>query len=518
MNRILIIALAALVVAVTWIGFSQKSLVTTRSLFDFFDNVDTGEISQEDLRAELYYVIVDEEGREITITGRKIHVGDEYLTADNKLYRVFRVNGRTAHARFIREIGAFFDHEPDGIFVLLWQRLSGVVKPVQKNQEKDENKEKKEKDKGKAEEAELEPEEEPKQLIGIYHTHNAESYIPTDGTDSINGEGGIHAVGDSFASALEAKGITVMHNKTLHLPHDRGAYRRSRVTVEELLEKGPDVIFDIHRDATPRHVYAAEIDGEAVTQVQIVVGRQNPNMRVTKQFALDIKKTADEVKPGLVKGIFMARGSYNQDLTPMNLLLEVGAHTNSREAAEAGIALFADVVSFYFYGDEDPGEKAAPAPGQGPTQGPGGQTQPGIQAATRNIYFLLAITMVIVVGFLILNAGTMDDIRFKLAPYFERARPYTAKGDRFLSPIQDKIRHTSLLVGTKAVVGLEAGDGALIPLAERIRVIALTLGEKGGVALENGDRYIAYWQEKIRDSALTIKEKAEALRNRKKLR
>lgn len=48
----------------------------------------------------------------------------------------------------------------------------------------------------------------------------------------------------------------------------------------------------------------------------------------------------------------MAWGSYNQDLYPLELLLEVGSHTNTKESAQKGIALFADVVAFYFYGPE----------------------------------------------------------------------------------------------------------------------------------------------------------------------
>ncbi len=49
----------------------------------------------------------------------------------------------------------------------------------------------------------------------------------------------------------------------------------------------------------------------------------------------------------------MGQGNYNQDLTPLNLLLEVGGHKNSREAAEEGIRHFAEVVDFYFYGSPE---------------------------------------------------------------------------------------------------------------------------------------------------------------------
>ena len=184
----------------------------------------------------------------------------------------------------------------------------------------------------------------PKRLIGIYHTHNDESYIPTDGTFSLEGRGGIHHVGKAFAETLQEKDVEVIHDETLHLPHDRGAYRRSGQPWKNTGCE-PDVIFDIHRDAGPAHTYAAEINGEWVTQVHLVVGRQNPNMQTVRQFALDLKKTADRMYPKLVKGIFMAHGNYNQDLVPTSLLLEFGTENNSRCRCRRCL-LVAEVVAF----------------------------------------------------------------------------------------------------------------------------------------------------------------------------
>lgn len=87
-----------------------------------------------------------------------------------------------------------------------------------------------------------------------------------------------------------------------------------------------------------------------MTSVQFVVGRQNQNLGVNRKYAQSLKKLADEMYPGLVKGIFYGRGNYNQDLSPLSLLVEAGAHTNSRPSAERGISLFAEVVDHYFYG------------------------------------------------------------------------------------------------------------------------------------------------------------------------
>jgi len=100
----------------------------------------------------------------------------------------------------------------------------------------------------------------------------------------------------------------------------------------------------VHRDALSQPEYAAKVSGEWVTQVMMVVGRQNPSVSQNRAFAMRLKAVADEIHPGLVRGILVGRGNYNQDLFPRALLLEIGSHTNMRESAERGAILFGEVV------------------------------------------------------------------------------------------------------------------------------------------------------------------------------
>lgn len=314
-NRRLHLALfLALAVIVYWLGpFSPD---TPRPAFDegFFD-----ELLPEEMQENRYYRMVDEDGRTIVTTGRRLRPGDAYLSADNRFYEVFAVEGYLARARFKEEVK--FDLPMDSPAAET-EDPPGLL-PAQQR---------------------------PAYRIAIYHSHNAESYVPSDGTDSIYGRGGIHDVGVAFRDALEGKGIEVLYSERLHLPHDRGAYRRSRVTAQQLLQQRPDAIFDVHRDAAPWEAYSMEIDGELITQIQFVVGLSNPGAAANRNFAFDLKGQADRVRPGVVRGVFLIWGGYNQDLSPMSLLLEVGAHTNSKEAAVQGITLFADAVAYYFYG------------------------------------------------------------------------------------------------------------------------------------------------------------------------
>ena len=163
------------------------------------------EINEKERQAEQYYVLEDEDGNVIAMTGRRVVKGDQYLDANNCLYEVVEVSGYTARCKFIREVNL----KKEGLQAK--SEKTGVLSTAQQG--------------------------EFREVAAIYHTHNAESFVPTDGTDSIYGEGGIHRVGAAMAGALEEKGIEVIHAQDLHLPHDRGAYRRSRVTVLRLLEQ-----------------------------------------------------------------------------------------------------------------------------------------------------------------------------------------------------------------------------------------------------------------------------------------
>ena len=71
-----------------------------------------------------------------------------------------------------------------------------------------------------------------------------------------------------------------------------------------------------------------------MVQIQLVVGRQNQNQAANQEFAEKLKAVADEKYPGLVKGIFAAKGNYNQDMMPTSILIEVSTHENEKEAAQ----------------------------------------------------------------------------------------------------------------------------------------------------------------------------------------
>ena len=55
-------------------------------------------------------------------------------------------------------------------------------------------------------------------------------------------------------------------------------------------ENGPvAAILDVHRDAVPADQYKADIDGEEVSKVRVVIGGRNQNSAANKEFAYKLK-------------------------------------------------------------------------------------------------------------------------------------------------------------------------------------------------------------------------------------
>ncbi|HBN95956.1 MAG TPA: stage II sporulation protein P, partial [Firmicutes bacterium] len=131
------------------------------------------------------------------------------------------------------------------------------------------------------------------------------------------------------------------------------------------------------------------------TKVRLVVGRQNQNREANLEYAKRIKAVADDMYPGLVEGIFDARGNYNQDLGPKMILMEFGAHTTSLEQAEQAAEYFAKVIP-------------AAAGLTTSTQG-AAESQIG-GGANRALVWMIVVVAVVVVGFLLVSQGKIGSL------------------------------------------------------------------------------------------------------------
>lgn len=189
-------------------------------------------------------------------------------------------------------------------------------------------------------------------LVLIYHTHATESYQPVSigNFHSIEEKGTVREVGGVLKNALEAKGISVIHDKAIHdSPSYSKSYSRSLEAAKNIIATNPSIkiIIDLHRDAAAykgnnKQVFAA--NDEQAAQFSLVVGEGNENVAALKEFADKINRKANELYPGFSKGVILKEFKYNQYIADDYLLLEMGNNQNNIEEARASAMLFADVI------------------------------------------------------------------------------------------------------------------------------------------------------------------------------
>jgi hypothetical protein len=167
-----------------------------------------------ELEAGQFFALRDEAGNELDQTSIMVYADDEMILENNDMYRVVSVD-MEGYSAVCEKTG-----RAELPYLDAWDQP-----PVAKGNHV------------------------PK--IGIYMTHTDESYVPTEGTASKTGRGGILKVGSRFAEILKNKGLDVVISQNKHDPHDGNAYHRSRKTAVQLLKNNPDVLFDVHRDGVP---------------------------------------------------------------------------------------------------------------------------------------------------------------------------------------------------------------------------------------------------------------------------
>lgn len=202
----------------------------------------------------------------------------------------------------------------------------------------------------------------------ILHTHGSESYTQTSQlTYTPSGEyrtldtgHNMLRVGEALKAGLEARGISVIHDRNLHdYPDYNDAYINSRKTAEEYLRQYPSLclIIDLHRDAadteTGQLKTAVSVQNKSLCRLMLVVGtggtgKENSTWRENMTLAVQLQARMEQLYPGICRPISLRKERFNQDLSTGALLVEVGAAGDTLEqaigAAEALAEGLADLL------------------------------------------------------------------------------------------------------------------------------------------------------------------------------
>ena len=188
----------------------------------------------------------------------------------------------------------------------------------------------------------------------ILHTHATESYEKESGYTetspyrTLDTAYNMVSIGDRVAEILEAGGIRVLHDRTLHdYPTYNDAYVNSREAISQILEENPSIclVLDLHRNAAEdengkQKVSSVTIDGESCAKLMLVMGSDKgsvpyPNWETNLALAVKLQAQLEEATPGLCHPIKLVTYRYNQDLCSGTLLVEVGTAGNTHAQALA---------------------------------------------------------------------------------------------------------------------------------------------------------------------------------------
>lgn len=200
----------------------------------------------------------------------------------------------------------------------------------------------------------------------ILHTHATESYTQQSGEiyeessayRTLNSAYNMLSVGEELARVLEAGGISVLHDRTLHdYPSYSGSYDHARRTINAYLEAFPSIqmVIDLHRDALDlgaetQLTTSATVGSEKSVQLMLVAGsdRNASHPHWQENLALNVKLHAllEKMYPGITRPLQLRAQRFNLDLTPGSILVEVGANGDShKEAIVAVRALGAGIIA-----------------------------------------------------------------------------------------------------------------------------------------------------------------------------
>lgn len=193
----------------------------------------------------------------------------------------------------------------------------------------------------------------------IIHSHATEGYADTEssGYRTIDTDDNVVAVGAALKTALESKGIGVIHDITLHdSPSYSDSYANSRETVEAYLEKYPSIalVLDIHRDAVTEDdgdemAFSAQYNGQEAAQLMLVVGTDaggltHPDWESNMSLAVKLHAQLEKTCAGICRPISFRSQRFNQDLSPGALIIEVGGTGNTQQQALASVEILSQAI------------------------------------------------------------------------------------------------------------------------------------------------------------------------------
>lgn len=200
----------------------------------------------------------------------------------------------------------------------------------------------------------------------LLFTHSHESYKPvvaqTKGLQSVyDDQSNIYSMQEMMQHYFQLNQMTtkVVDFDVMNAMKSTGAtfnqaYGVMRpVLAEQLKQENYDLVIDFHRDAATRKATTLDVNGESYAKIAFVVGAEHPGFEANLSYATALNDQLNRMMPGISRGIIKKQGRgvdgvYNQDLSPVMLLIELGGVDNTKVEIERTLAIIAQAIKKAF--------------------------------------------------------------------------------------------------------------------------------------------------------------------------
>lgn len=199
----------------------------------------------------------------------------------------------------------------------------------------------------------------------IFHTHSHEMFKDSNQNNLYDG---VVGAGERLKQRLEEKGIKCIHCTDRFDVVDGnvkilGAYERMENPIRKILSDNPsiEVVIDMHRDGIDESKKLVQtINGKPTAKIMFfngicrilkdgklveTEGLSNPYVPTNLAFSFNMNLVANEMFPGLSRGIYLNAYRYSLHLIPKSSLIEVGAQNNTKEEIFNAVDLLAEVMA-----------------------------------------------------------------------------------------------------------------------------------------------------------------------------
>ena len=184
----------------------------------------------------------------------------------------------------------------------------------------------------------------------VYCTHTSEEYRGQSRRKGV--PGGVLEAARALAEALEAQGIGVIFDETVHDESYDDAYAHSLASLEGIAAAHPEIrlYIDVHRDSALAGISTTlRAEGQDYAKMLLIVGSDerlpHENWEQNHAFARQVAESANRLLPGVMREPRVYSARYNQHIGDRAILVEIGSTDNSQEEAERSARLLAEAIA-----------------------------------------------------------------------------------------------------------------------------------------------------------------------------